>query len=122
MFENLKKKIEFTASNSMFDQKILESILDNCKPNPVVEKIMGYKAIERNLIESLSAYECKYGFTPNKIVMGCDVYQYFRRQFYYGYIEEEELNSNPCTFYGIPVEVDHKNPNKLEIGHMIRLS
>ena len=62
----------------------------------------------------------------NKIIMGCNVYQEFQRQFYYGYIEEKEILDCALTskskFYGIPVEVDYENLNRLEIGHMIKLS
>ena len=58
--------------------------------------------------------------------MGCNVYQEFQRQFYYGYIEEKEILDCALTskskFYGIPVEVDYENLNRLEIGHMIKLS
>lgn len=113
-----------------FNEKMVEHLMEMNKHNPVAEKleeIMNYKAIERSLVESLSLYECKYGFTPNKIIMGYGLYKYFQRQFYCEYINEKELkeflgHGTICAFEGVPVEVDEKNPNRLEIGHMIRLS
>jgi hypothetical protein len=107
------------------NEKMVEHLMEVNKSNPVVEKIMDYKAIERNLIESLSVYECKYGFTPNKIVMGYDVYQYFQTQFYCEYVKEKDEYlgyKTTCAFWGVPIEVDYKNPNRLEIGHMIKFS
>ena len=119
--------MEFKWSDDLLQKKINEKIVENLMEklnnhSDVVSELVDYEITKRNLIESLSEYECKYGFTPNKIIMGNNVYQCFRRQFYYGYIEEEDLKSYPCTFYGVPVEVDHSNPNRLEIGHMIKLA
>ena len=119
--------MEFKWADDLLQKKINEKIVENLMEklnidSDVVAEVIDYEITKRNLIESLGEYECKYGFTPNKIIMGNNVYQCFRRQFYYGYIEEEDLKSYPYTFYGIPVEVDYKNLNRLEIGHMIKLA
>ena len=119
--------MEFKWADDLLQKKINEKIVENLMEklnidSDVVAEVIDYEITKRNLIESLGEYECKYGFTPNKIIMGNNVYQCFRRQFYYGYIEEEDLKSYPYEFYGVPVEVDHKNPNRLEIGHMIKLA
>ena len=124
--------MEFKWADDLLQKKINEKIVENLMEklnihSDVVAEVIDYEITKRNLIESLSTYECKYGFTPNKIIMGCNVHKYFQRQFHHEYNDSKELrgylsNETTCYFYGVPVEVDYNNPNKLEIGHMIKLA
>lgn len=128
MFENMRKEIKFTASNSMFDQKLLESLLDNQMTNPFMEKVVGCEYTMRNIADAMCVFDCRYGVHPNKIIIGRDLYEDFAKYTHCVKLEESEetklddKNGIIATFYGVPFEVDENNPKRLEIGYMIRLS
>ena len=124
--------MEFKWADDLLQKKINEKIVENLMEklsnhSDVVAEVIDHEIARRNLIESLSTYECKYGFAPNKIIMGYNVYQYFQTQFRYEYIKGTGFDflldgKTNSYFWGVPIELDKENTNRLEIGHMIKLS
>lgn len=72
----------------------------------------------------LEFYE-HYGIWSNKIIMGYRLVDELRREFFGAVATFEEakavLNGDvKCEYEGIPVDIDYNNPDRLEIGIMVK--
>lgn len=73
-------------------------------------------------------FERENGIRPNRIIMGCDLADELRNQFYFNYIPIRTLEEMAemknlgveCKYEGIPIKIDYDNPDTLEVGYMVK--
>lgn len=70
-------------------------------------------------------FERIHGIRPNRITMGWKLADELANEFYYMRVSvqrltEEERNGFQAEYEGIPVKIDYKNPNILEVGYMVK--
>ena len=118
--EWLQKKID-----KEINQRILESISEDLNKIAPLDKITDCMHKFSQIQDAICTIEFKYGMHPNKIIIGSDLLEDFKRYTNLVKVEKCELTSIPSTFStfcGVHFEVDENNPKRLEIGYMIRLS
>ena len=121
--------VEFKWAEDLLQKKINEKIVENLmeklnKHSDVVCEVIDNEIVYYRILDALTAFECNHGIIPNKIIMGYKLYGTFENRIRYKQAIEEDTNMLEVVseFYGVPVEVDYDKPNRLEIGHMIKLS
>ena len=111
--------------NAEIDKKISEAFLESLNKITPLDKITNCMNKFSQIQEAICTIEFKYGMHPNKIIIGSDLLEDFKKYTNLVKVEKSELTSIPSTFStfcGVSFEVDEDNPNRLEIGYMIRLS
>lgn len=85
---------------------------DNIKPTEIYDEISADEKVQA----ALWNFECAMRVRPNRITMGLNLFNELRRA--YGCT----ISLNEIYEYeGIPVTVDYKNPNILEVGYAMKL-
>ena len=70
-------------------------------------------------------FERVHGIRPNRINMGWKLVDELAELFYYMRVSvqsltERERDCIQAEYEGIPVRIDYKNPNILEVGYMVK--
>lgn len=77
---------------------------------------------------ALYEFENNYGIRPNRITMGYRIVDELTRIFIDNVVSLETLEELAkaqehgivCEYEGIPINVDHDNPDTLEVGFMVK--
>ena len=86
---------------------------DNVKPTEEDYEVTADEKVRAALYN----YEAAMGIRPNRITMGCNLSDELRRM----YICNTPSSKVVYEYEGIPVAIDYKNPNILEVGYAIKL-
>lgn len=70
-------------------------------------------------------FEREYGVRPNRINMGWKLADELANQFYYMRVSvmsmtTQERDRFRAEYEGIPIEIDYKNSDRLEVGYMVK--
>lgn len=120
--------MEFKWNKALFQEKvnerITECLIELNKSNHIVDAIIDNEISHRRIIDALTVFECNHGIIPNKIIMGYYLYETFEKRIRCKQAIEGDVDMLGVVseFYGVPVEIDYDSPNRLEIGHMIKLA
>lgn len=73
----------------------------------------------------LCDFEERCGIRPNRMIMGWHLADELANQFCYMRVSvmsmtEQERDRFSAEYEGIPIEIDYKNPNRLEVGFMVK--
>jgi hypothetical protein len=69
-------------------------------------------------------YECKYGDTPNRIILGIDAFMLIKRSWseniQYGMVFEEHISEDKLVYtaFGIRIIINHDNPLEISVGYV----
>ena len=66
---------------------------------------------------ALYNFQCAMGIRPNRITMGCNLSDELRRMYLCNTIPLKGI----YEYEGIPVTIDYKNQDILEVGYMMKL-
>ena len=78
------------------------------------ESILRLNEIHVQIMSRFDTYERKFGLTPNQIILGCDTYNFLKSA-----SNEMRLSEQGVEYCGVPIQVDHKDENRISAGYMI---